>query len=461
MVRVLPAFFLAAALFASIAARGESADIPDRPPPLTFDKPVDYVAWYNNFVRRGRDEKDNAYPLYLKLCPDDNGKGGFPRAEGKAKEQSEKAVGRVWTVGEFPELAAYLKKCEPFLAQFEEASKRAACWNHVDANAESMLSIKLPLLSAGRDVVRAWRCRLWMKPFRSRKELSRFSAATLRFANHLEDFSILIADFVAVACRTNVYEEVVAALNDKTLPAKCCHEMLKLCRRWDRGRHDLRSALLVEWAVCLDGIQLLSLEKRRDPAWWRRTRGVAESLEPDVKTILSSNPDPKQAADFAEKHHTRQIKLLKRYELTHKGAEELAKLEESAAGEIRANSLLKTFVTRVLRAYRLSVMAASQRNGTMTTLAIMAHHAEHGEWPKDLKSVDPAIGGRNFARDSMDPYSGKRLIYRLKGGQPILYSVGVNGDDDGGKHHPNFGEGADGPADHVFWPPPDKQQSQQ
>ena len=31
---------------------------PDRPPRLNFDKPVDYVAWYNGFV--SKDKSDNA-----------------------------------------------------------------------------------------------------------------------------------------------------------------------------------------------------------------------------------------------------------------------------------------------------------------------------------------------------------------------------------------------------------------
>ncbi len=38
------------------AAQAEPGEIRDRPPPLTFDEHVDYVGWYNEFVRRGRSQ---------------------------------------------------------------------------------------------------------------------------------------------------------------------------------------------------------------------------------------------------------------------------------------------------------------------------------------------------------------------------------------------------------------------
>ena len=51
----------------------------------------------------------------------------------------------------------------------------------------------------------------------------------------------------------------------------------------------------------------------------------------------------------------------------------------------------------------------------------------------------------------IDPYSGKQFIYLVKDGQPLLYSIAADGNDDGGRHDAHWGEGSNG-GDFVFWP---------
>ena len=57
-----------------------------------------------------------------------------------------------------------------------------------------------------------------------------------------------------------------------------------------------------------------------------------------------------------------------------------------------------------------------------------------------------------------DPYSDGPLRYQRRGDDFVLYSLGGDFDDDGGKQHPKhpWNRGKDG-GDRVFWPVPNHQ----
>jgi hypothetical protein len=62
-------------------------------------------------------------------------------------------------------------------------------------------------------------------------------------------------------------------------------------------------------------------------------------------------------------------------------------------------------------------------------LALEAHRGKAGDYPATLSKVSPSIGGNLPG----DPFTGKPLVYRPRGDGYLLYSVGVNGKDDGGE----------------------------
>ena len=88
-----------------------------------------------------------------------------------------------------------------------------------------------------------------------------------------------------------------------------------------------------------------------------------------------------------------------------------------------------------------------ERNAAYTLLAINAYKAKHGHWPKSLAVAMPGA----FAAYRTDPFSGKDLVYRLDEGKPVLYSVGLDGKDDGGKRTPKSWSET---GDEVFLPGP-------
>lgn len=88
----------------------------------------------------------------------------------------------------------------------------------------------------------------------------------------------------------------------------------------------------------------------------------------------------------------------------------------------------------------------AERNATAALLAIMAYRAEHNRWPATLAEATPG----DLARFRPDPFGAGELVYRVDSGRPLLYSVGMNGEDDGGKRAEKLWAES---GDAVFWPP--------
>jgi hypothetical protein len=88
-----------------------------------------------------------------------------------------------------------------------------------------------------------------------------------------------------------------------------------------------------------------------------------------------------------------------------------------------------------------------ERNTSRIILCMHAFKAEHDRWPRNLHEATQ--GETPDIR--RDPFSGRDLVYRIETGQPLLYSVGDDGDDDNGRRAARYGLEVDG--DWIFWPP--------
>jgi hypothetical protein len=104
--------------------------------------------------------------------------------------------------------------------------------------------------------------------------------------------------------------------------------------------------------------------------------------------------------------------------------------------------------------------ATLQRDAFVTTLALERYRLRHGAFPGSLDELVPEF----MAAVPIDRFSGGPLKYRLEESRPLLYSVGSDRDDDGGRApaHPyeamkvfkpeDQGSAPDG--DWVLWPRP-------
>lgn len=89
----------------------------------------------------------------------------------------------------------------------------------------------------------------------------------------------------------------------------------------------------------------------------------------------------------------------------------------------------------------------ANRDALLTTLVLLQYRQDKGKFPKDLQEL---LATDYLSQLPMDPYSDGPLVYKQTGDDFLLYSLGEDFDDDGGKHS-NWGQDEHG-GDYVFWP---------
>lgn len=106
------------------------------------------------------------------------------------------------------------------------------------------------------------------------------------------------------------------------------------------------------------------------------------------------------------------------------------------------NPFVATLMPALSRAMQSTGRAESQRRATLLVANLKAYKQQHGTYPPSLD----VFAGREWATD---PLTGQAFSYAPTDGNFRLYSVGVNGTDEGGTH-----DTAGRENDTVFWPRP-------
>ena len=228
----------------------------------------------------------------------------------------------------------------------------------------------------------------------------------------------------------------------------------KTLRKYDPGSPDWNLMLSFEWALQLDCLQQIVMpDGRVSVDGWQTFRSFLGDFVSDADTAAIMKMDARATRTLIDSLH-KEMQDIAGGPVAVKKLARLREWETSNASRIKQNALARILSARFSRAYELTVRAEAERRGTMLTLAIHAHHAKHGRWPKSLKKIDKRLGLKGLKKLRKDPFSGKSFKYMVKDGEPLLYSIGVDGKDDGGRHEPDEWGGIKGGGDFVFWPPP-------
>jgi len=107
-------------------------------------------------------------------------------------------------------------------------------------------------------------------------------------------------------------------------------------------------------------------------------------------------------------------------------------LEEGRRGAIDRLSfrLVDVLIPSLTRAGAVARFAETERDGVVIAIALELHKRRHGAWPASLDELVPGL----LPAAPVDPLNGESLRYRLReDGRPVVYSVGEDGDNDGGR----------------------------
>ena len=121
------------------------------------------------------------------------------------------------------------------------------------------------------------------------------------------------------------------------------------------------------------------------------------------------------------------------------------------------NVLFSIFLPGFERIIEYSYQNKADVQVTLSIIAILRYKQDTGVYPENLEQL---IADSYLKELPMDPYTDKPLVYRRTADNFILYSIGHNFKDDGGK--PEIDRNGrprlwDYDADAVFWPVPQSQ----
>jgi hypothetical protein len=116
-------------------------------------------------------------------------------------------------------------------------------------------------------------------------------------------------------------------------------------------------------------------------------------------------------------------------------------------------ALLEHLIPAAERISELLYQGKASHEATMAILVIQRWRLEKDGYPATL---DELIEAGYLKELPKDPYSDKPIIYKKTGDNFVLYSIGRNFEDDGGKVFEKDGDvqkwGANDDGDAVFWP---------
>lgn len=405
----------------------------DRPPALTFDKHVDYIAWYNAFVSQGRPTCENAYDLYYKISPLE----GNDRIDPLLDEASA-CLHKPWDAETNQATIAYLDRNQRFLTYFRQGATRTSLWQLHPPQAETLLDVLSPIPGACRMAARALVVQSWMRVDDQASRTLDNWGTILNCARQLIEDAPLTSTNTGRMLIELVCLQSRLALREGIISGTAINRTISLIGGIEPRQVGMRRSVIHAWGAALDAIQFSAPNGRFEEA-----RLSSVFPEPERYRSLTT---PMELRDCADRDYARFMAVtdgpvgLSTLRMARK-------LEPPSGDAVIKHGPYSFSFPSLLRAYEISLRTQACRRGTLLVLALHAHRQEHKQWPSGLDQLP--IDSLKALR--IDPYSETDFVYKLTDNGPLLYSIASDGKDDGGRHDPGWGEGPDG-GDFVFWP---------
>ena len=408
---------------------------------------VNYVEWLNTYVRQGRDESLNIAPLLKKA------------AELSIDEPNWLKKSNASWPGDFNE--TQLHEFENWLAQnkqvletLRKALDKPYYWNIYDANKSDFTNMQVlasPMkeLSNFRRLAKLVNWQIRYSAFKNNFEEATNKAIELcDLGQRMQGNGMLVEQLVGIAIESTGHS-AISQMIDKTTPTT---EQLERTQNFlQQNYNDTVIDISGERALVYDYIQRYFTDDGKGggkPV--RQGTGFAgKNTLQIIFNILTFNlPDKKEIIE--------QIDNI--YDTCQQGFQ-TANLEtmKEQLNKALYNSpmLMKIELPAFEKVGELSWRVKTQRDGLITTLAILRYRQQTGKYPD---SLDELLNKGFINKMPYDVYRNGPLTYRKTDNNFILYSLGEDLVDNGGKviyndkGQPRIWPQKDGDA--VFWPVP-------
>ncbi|MFQ6034643.1 MAG: hypothetical protein ACE5NM_02200 [Sedimentisphaerales bacterium] len=422
--------------------------------PLIIGKPtisVNYVDWLNEFVRQGRDEIDNARPYYEKAVelyvemPDwlIKSKAKWPTDFNDVQLQS---------------LVSWLDDNQKSLETLRIAAQRPYYWSRYQKSGEGQLVETLmpdvmKSLAGYKNLARAMRWQIQLRAYNGDVDSAlRDCAILLKFGNHLYGQGLLIEQLVGVAIEGLTHGEISTILKNTDVPADALRFVQdELAKQFKKQK------------------PIISLEAEKVFWYDLIQRGFTDDGQGDGRLLKQGLPYVVQDSkdffgrlltfrypsrqEFAAKIDEYFEQVDKLFEVTPWDLHNKEKDTEKWNRTLEQSSLmLKIQGPAHERVSQIGWRMKTGREALLTVLAIMRYEKDKGRYPENLAEL---VSSGYLDRLPMDPFGGQPFSYSKTEDGFILYSLGMDFEDDGGR----LGLDSRGKprmwadtGDWVFWP---------
>ena len=373
-------------------------------------------------------------------------------------EQQERAQSQPWTAAEYPLVAQWLKANAKPLAQIVEGTGRPKYYaplvipqNGAPSADDTLASVLLPALGPARGLARALAARALLRAGQGRTaEAWRDLQACHRLGRLVGSGPTLIEMLVAIAI------DAIAAQGDLVFFEQTQPDRQQAARYQTDlaalpGLPEVAEKVDVgERFMYLDATQMLA---RGNGSGFSQLSGGGSSIERlfswltaravDWDTVLVTGNgwyDRLVAAlRIADRNKRRQALEqldveLKQLVASTTGFQQILRVllgSRKAVGESMANILVGLMLPATVAARTAQERARQTVRQLPVAVALAAYRRAHGGYPETLSQLAPdflkAIPG--------DLFSGRELIYKRSPDGYLLYSVGANERDEGGRSH--------------------------
>ena len=402
------------------------------PPVPNPDKPVDYVRWVNGKYSQGITE--NAAAVYLEAV------GSFVPDEELLELAFKRGPGK-WSATERGKLREYVGRNADSLKRYARAARMPKCYFALKSESGSMMGVMFPELRVLRELAKLTAGRARLRLLEGDVDGAVEDAATLLLVGrHLQDQPLLISYLVGLAAGGLAYDAVLLEVPRVASAPVDYMRILKTLKDADKPPVRPFPQLEFEMLSLWDFAQRSLHDADGD--------GRFESATLDGETFTFEAPQELAEIVRGSRDYYMgcQEVFVADYQKSERRADELERESKAHKG----GSLLQIFSPALKKVSQVQRRFIAGRNGYRTVFLLYAYRDEHGSWPKALEEALPGKRGRV----AVDPFANKPFGYQLEDGQPFLYSVSVNGVDDGGEPcrgddgKPKWGD----TGDYVLWP---------
>jgi hypothetical protein len=264
----------------------------------------------------------------------------------------------------------------------------------------------------------------------------------LRVVAHTREVNYLICDLVATA-EVRLVAEVLASMLAARPDAFTDAQWTALAHELAAAGGDLRPRFDSDRAIFADIFQryynadgsprpelLLRTWQSREPREPQAPRYVFNLTLPLLSAVTLSRDELARKADDIYTHVAAEAERPFWLRNTHVMADEVQAMNATRYAQSRYWPLSALMPTMTVdRAVTLGDFANQERNGVLVAIALELYHRRHEAWPARLVELTPEF----LPTVPLDCWDGQPLRYRVVDGRPLIYSVGADRQDDGGR----------------------------